>query len=134
MIKKKGGNTKTIMIACVSPSYLCFEETMNTLNYANRARNIKKKVFKNIKENEIDNPKYKEIFQNINEKIDLLKKILLQPSICSKCKGNYKENKENLPNFISFNLKFENSMEGLENLENMLTKEIENIYKVKKNK
>lgn len=29
-----GGNTKTIMIACVSPSVLAYEETVNTLKYA----------------------------------------------------------------------------------------------------
>jgi kinesin family protein 18/19 len=29
-----GGNTKTIMIACVSPAYMAFEETINTLKYA----------------------------------------------------------------------------------------------------
>lgn len=35
-----GGNTKTLMIACISPSCLAFEETLNTLKYANRARKI----------------------------------------------------------------------------------------------
>jgi kinesin family protein 18/19 len=39
-----GGNTRTVMIACISPSSLCFEETLNTLNYASRAQNIKTKV------------------------------------------------------------------------------------------
>jgi kinesin family protein 18/19 len=29
-----GGNTRTMMIACVSPSYLCYDETVNTLKYA----------------------------------------------------------------------------------------------------
>lgn len=29
-----GGNTKTVMISCISQHYSCFEETMNTLNYA----------------------------------------------------------------------------------------------------
>ena len=29
-----GGNTKTIMIACISPSVLAYEETVNTLKYA----------------------------------------------------------------------------------------------------
>ncbi|XP_021701208.1 kinesin-like protein KIF21A isoform X5 [Aedes aegypti] len=39
-----GGNSQTIMIACVSPSDRDFMETLNTLKYANRARNIKNKV------------------------------------------------------------------------------------------
>ncbi|XP_033168622.1 kinesin-like protein KIF21A [Drosophila mauritiana] len=39
-----GGNSQTLMIACVSPSDRDFMETLNTLKYANRARNIKNKV------------------------------------------------------------------------------------------
>ncbi|EGT46843.1 hypothetical protein CAEBREN_30218 [Caenorhabditis brenneri] len=38
-----GGNTKTIMIACVSPSSDNYDETLSTLRYANRAKNIKNK-------------------------------------------------------------------------------------------
>lgn len=39
-----GGNSQTVMIACVSPSDRDFMETLNTLKYANRARNIKNRV------------------------------------------------------------------------------------------
>ncbi|XP_030556916.1 kinesin-like protein KIF21A isoform X1 [Drosophila novamexicana] len=39
-----GGNSQTLMIACISPSDRDFMETLNTLKYANRARNIKNKV------------------------------------------------------------------------------------------
>lgn len=35
------------MIACISPSDRDFMETLNTLKYANRARNIKNKVIAN---------------------------------------------------------------------------------------
>uniref|UniRef100_A0A673LDL0 Kinesin family member 21B n=1 Tax=Sinocyclocheilus rhinocerous TaxID=307959 RepID=A0A673LDL0_9TELE len=42
-----GGNSRTVMIACVSPSDRDFMETLNTLKYANRARNIKNKVIVN---------------------------------------------------------------------------------------
>lgn len=38
-----GGNSRTVMIACVSPADSSFQETLNTLKYANRARNIKNK-------------------------------------------------------------------------------------------
>ena len=38
-----GGNTKTIMIAAVSPASDNYEETLSTLRYANRAKNIKNK-------------------------------------------------------------------------------------------
>ncbi|XP_024084016.1 kinesin-like protein KIF21A isoform X2 [Cimex lectularius] len=39
-----GGNSRTLMIACISPSDRDFMETLNTLIYANRARNIQNKV------------------------------------------------------------------------------------------
>ncbi|KAK7282893.1 hypothetical protein RIF29_12000 [Crotalaria pallida] len=42
-----GGNTKTVMIACVSPADTNAEETLNTLKYANRARNIQNKAIIN---------------------------------------------------------------------------------------
>uniref|UniRef100_A0A914DWM7 Kinesin-like protein n=1 Tax=Acrobeloides nanus TaxID=290746 RepID=A0A914DWM7_9BILA len=42
-----GGNSRTLMIACASPSDVDFVETLNTLNYANRAKNIKNKVVAN---------------------------------------------------------------------------------------
>ena len=42
-----GGNCKTICLSCISPSYLTFEDTYNTLQYANKAKNIKTNVTKN---------------------------------------------------------------------------------------
>ena len=36
-----GGNCRTVMIANISPSNACYEDTHNTLKYANRAKNIK---------------------------------------------------------------------------------------------
>ncbi|KAF5736176.1 putative Chromosome-associated kinesin KLP1 [Tripterygium wilfordii] len=38
-----GGNSKTAMIACISPADINAEESLNTLKYANRARNIQNK-------------------------------------------------------------------------------------------
>lgn len=38
---KRGGNTKTIMIAAVSPADYNSEETLSTLRYASRAKQIK---------------------------------------------------------------------------------------------
>ncbi|XP_015926246.1 kinesin-like protein KIF21A [Parasteatoda tepidariorum] len=42
-----GGNSRTLMIACVSPSDRDFVETLSTLKYANRAKNIRNKVTAN---------------------------------------------------------------------------------------
>ena len=38
-----GGNSRTLFVACVSPSDTNAEETLNTLRYANRARRIRNK-------------------------------------------------------------------------------------------
>ncbi|XP_039023727.1 kinesin-like protein KIN-4A isoform X1 [Hibiscus syriacus] len=38
-----GGNSRTVMIACISPADINAAETLNTLKYANRARNIQNK-------------------------------------------------------------------------------------------
>jgi len=38
-----GGSSLTLMVACCSPSEMHLEETLNTLNYATRASNIKNK-------------------------------------------------------------------------------------------
>ncbi|XP_073457584.1 kinesin-like protein KIF17 [Aquarana catesbeiana] len=38
-----GGNTKTLMVACLSPADNNYDETLSTLRYANRAKNIKNK-------------------------------------------------------------------------------------------
>ncbi|KAI7885704.1 kinesin-domain-containing protein [Lichtheimia hyalospora FSU 10163] len=39
-----GGNSQTLMVACVSPANNNLQETLSTLKYANRARNIKNRV------------------------------------------------------------------------------------------
>ena len=39
-----GGNTKTLMIAAISPADNNYDETLSTLRYANRAKNIKNKA------------------------------------------------------------------------------------------
>lgn len=49
-----GGNTKTMMIACLSPLAMHYEESMNTLKYANRMRQIKVKMSKNFKEDVLE--------------------------------------------------------------------------------
>ena len=68
-----GGNTKTLMIACVNPSYTAYEETINTLKYATRARNIKRKTTRNVFEVEVHVSKYKDIIENMKNEIDVLR-------------------------------------------------------------
>lgn len=42
-----GGNSQTLFLACVSPAAINASETLSTLYYANRARNIRNKPVKN---------------------------------------------------------------------------------------
>lgn len=46
-----GGNSQTIMLACISPADVNCDETINTLRYANRARKIKNKAVINVDPN-----------------------------------------------------------------------------------
>ncbi|NWQ72897.1 KI18A protein, partial [Columbina picui] len=43
-----GGNCRTIMIAAVSPSFMFYDDTYNTLKYANRAKDIKSSLKSNV--------------------------------------------------------------------------------------
>jgi kinesin family protein 18/19 len=42
-----GGNTKTVLITCITPNSAQAEETVHSLNYAQRAKKIKNRVVKN---------------------------------------------------------------------------------------
>ncbi|KAJ2600382.1 hypothetical protein GGF39_001801 [Coemansia sp. RSA 1721] len=46
-----GGNSQTLMLACISPSDKNNAESLNTIRYANRARNIRNKVAVNFDKN-----------------------------------------------------------------------------------
>lgn len=83
-----GGNTKTVMIACVSPSALYYEETLNTLKYACRANKIQKVVQQNIRQAKTMDQYKKEI--NLLKKENQMLKINLQTGTG----GNFGENKK----------------------------------------
>jgi len=63
------------MIACISPAPSLYDETINTLNYASRARKIQKKITKNVNIIE-NNPQYKDLIENLKLEIDQLKEII----------------------------------------------------------
>lgn len=60
-----GGNTKTLMIAAVSPASSNFEETLSTLRYANRAKNIKNKPKVNMDEKDLAIKQYVEEIEEL---------------------------------------------------------------------
>ncbi len=68
-----GGNCKTVMIANISPASSQFEETINTLKYANRAKNIKTKALTNKKLVSIHISEYKNIINDLRLEIEQLK-------------------------------------------------------------
>ncbi|XP_036448794.1 stAR-related lipid transfer protein 9 isoform X2 [Colossoma macropomum] len=69
-----GGNSKTIMIATISPSYSSYNETLSTLRYAAHARNIVNKP----RVNEDANVR---LIRELREEIDRLKSMLLNFSM-----------------------------------------------------
>ncbi|KAL3492629.1 P-loop containing nucleoside triphosphate hydrolase protein [Aspergillus germanicus] len=76
-----GGNCKTVMIVCVSPSSQHFDETQNTLRYANRAKNIQTKVTRNV--------------FNVNRHVkDFLVKIDEQMALINELKAQQKESEK----------------------------------------
>jgi len=64
-----GGNSKTIMIAAISPADVNYSETLSTLRYANRAKNIVNKPTVN------EDPNVK-LIRELREEIDKLRSIL----------------------------------------------------------
>ncbi|KAL4666986.1 hypothetical protein H8959_005675 [Pygathrix nigripes] len=66
-----GGNTKTLMVACLSPADNNYDETLSTLRYANRAKNIRNKPRIN------EDPK-DALLREYQEEIKKLKAILTQ--------------------------------------------------------
>ncbi|KAL4491804.1 hypothetical protein ABPG72_006059 [Tetrahymena utriculariae] len=101
-----GGNTKSIMVACISPSSLCYEETINTLKYAVRARKIKKSVTKNEQEMTEHVSQYKSIVNGLRQEI-----INLKTQLDMKNKENILlKNKQRLIHQYNSN----NSVEGLD--------------------
>lgn len=42
-----GGNCKTVCLSCVSPSYMTYDDTYSTLQYANKTKNIRTNVTRN---------------------------------------------------------------------------------------
>lgn len=73
-----GGNCRTVMIVCVSPSSQHFDETQNTLRYANRAKNIQTKVTRNV--------------YNVNRHVkDFLVKIDEQMALINELKAQQKD-------------------------------------------
>uniref|UniRef100_A0A6U6BPP1 Kinesin-like protein n=1 Tax=Guillardia theta TaxID=55529 RepID=A0A6U6BPP1_GUITH len=68
-----GGNSRTVMITNVSPAGNQYEETVNTLKYANRAKDIKTKVVQNVVELDAHVLQYQNIIRELRSEVNELK-------------------------------------------------------------
>lgn len=68
-----GGNTKTVMIAAISPSDFNFDETITTLRYASRAKNIKNKPRVNQDPKDALLKQYEDEIKKLKEIIEMSK-------------------------------------------------------------
>jgi hypothetical protein len=101
-----GGNILTVMLVCISPSRESYDESISSLNYAARAKKIKKKIFQNKKEidfaegnNNINfknnnSNQYEEIIGSLKNEIYQLKSIIKdqQNKLRDKSKSRSKNN------------------------------------------
>ena len=68
-----GGNCRTVMIANISSAESAFEETLNTLKYSNRAKNIKTNVQRNVLNVNFHISEYVQLINNLRGEIKVLK-------------------------------------------------------------
>ncbi|KAJ3192198.1 Kinesin-like protein kif3b [Irineochytrium annulatum] len=73
-----GGNAKTLMIATLSPANYNFEETLSTLRYANRAKNIKNKPKINEDPKDAMLREYQEEIKKLKEALEAKQKVPTQ--------------------------------------------------------
>ena len=74
-----GGNSRIVMISAISPSVFNIEETINTLVYSNRAKNIQTIIKKNVissidRDTQVN--KYDEIISNLTSELEGLRQQL----------------------------------------------------------
>ncbi|XP_028331891.1 kinesin-like protein KIF19 [Gouania willdenowi] len=69
-----GGNSRTVMIAHISPASVAFEESRNTLTYADRAKSIRTRVKKNLINVSYHIAQYTSIISDLRSEIQRLKK------------------------------------------------------------
>ncbi|KAM5132498.1 kinesin-like protein KIF18B [Mantella aurantiaca] len=72
-----GGNCRTVMIAAISPSSLCYDDTYNTLKYANRAKEIKLSLKSNVINLDCHISKYAAVCEDLKAEVAELKAKLL---------------------------------------------------------
>gem|GEM_PF-1941392 len=74
-----GGNCRTVMLAAASPAKNQMEETLNTLKYANRAKNIKTQVERNVLNVDYHDSEYVNLIGKLKSEISNLRNQLKRP-------------------------------------------------------
>ena len=67
-----GGNCKTICLSCISSSYLTYDDTYNTLQYANKAKNIKTNVLRNTLDVKAHINEYQQMIEKLRSQVKTL--------------------------------------------------------------
>ena len=75
-----GGNCRTVMIANISPSHLSYEDTLNTLKYANRAKNIRVSASQQLIQPDDHVRQYTHAIADLRQEAALLKAKLVKRS------------------------------------------------------
>jgi len=75
-----GGNTKTVMCANAGPAEYNYDETLSTLRYANRAKNIKNKPIINEDPKDAMLREYQDEIVSLRVKLSEMTKIIDEPS------------------------------------------------------
>ncbi|KAJ3218419.1 Kinesin-like protein kif21b [Dinochytrium kinnereticum] len=86
-----GGNSNTVMIACISPIENDLSETLNTLKYANRAHKVRNlpSINKDVGDDEVT--QLKEMVQKLKDEVKALKANSLADSTISSSGGTFPE-------------------------------------------
>ncbi|KAF8572316.1 hypothetical protein P879_00989, partial [Paragonimus westermani] len=94
-----GGNTKTLMIACLSPADNNYDESLSTLRYANRAKNIQNKPKINEDPKDALLRQYQDEINRLRQLIEARQDIvqaptILHPASMQECQGSLDEKEQ----------------------------------------
>uniref|UniRef100_A0A915HME0 Kinesin-like protein n=1 Tax=Romanomermis culicivorax TaxID=13658 RepID=A0A915HME0_ROMCU len=123
-----GGNCHTLMIANVSPSYLSYDDTQNTLKYADRAKQIKADLRKNVYRVDQHIHQYGKIVQDLQTELlahMLTSKNFYQPgsgfinNVVEDLKAKYKQSQASLSEAIRQKSEIQCELEQLKSHQNV---------------
>ncbi|CAE7253033.1 kif19 [Symbiodinium sp. CCMP2456] len=68
-----GGTCRTVMVANISPSHLSYEDTLNTLKYANRAKHIRVRAKQNLVRPDEHVSQFEQAIADLRNEVSILK-------------------------------------------------------------